>query len=98
MKISSFNHPGPISAFTLIELLVVVTIIVTLLALLTPGLDRAVEAAIRVKCAAQLHAQDGAFKQYAFDHRKKYPPPVYAGNWPDGGMATENGVTPPSTT
>ena len=44
------------SGFTLVELLVVVTIIVILLALMAPALDKAVEAAQRAKCAANMHS------------------------------------------
>src|ERR1041385_7046662 len=40
------------TAFTLIELLVVVTIIVVLLALLTPALDRAIYRAELLRCGA----------------------------------------------
>ena len=80
-------------AFTLIELLVVVTIIVVLLALLTPAMDRAVEAALRAKCAAQLHVQGAAFAQYAFDMKKKYPPPLSPLVWPDGSlMSSKNTI------
>jgi prepilin-type N-terminal cleavage/methylation domain-containing protein len=58
-------------AFTLIELLVVVTIIVVLMALLAPAIDKAVEAAVRVKCAANLHAWGVAVPQHYMDHRRK---------------------------
>jgi prepilin-type N-terminal cleavage/methylation domain-containing protein len=78
-------------AFTLVELLVVITIIVILLALLTPALDRAIEQAERVQCAAKLHAQDLALKQYALDFRRNYPVPNHSTHWPDGGMSTQGG-------
>jgi prepilin-type N-terminal cleavage/methylation domain-containing protein len=72
-------------AFTLIELLVVVTIIVVLLALLTPALDKAVTAAELVKCAANLHAFGVAVPQYALDNRRQLLSPVnvYDGPYPD---------------
>src|ERR1041385_6762658 len=61
-------------AFTLIELLVVVTIIVVLLALLTPALDKAVESAVKTKCAAQHHSLLQICSQYALnDGRRRYP-------------------------
>jgi prepilin-type N-terminal cleavage/methylation domain-containing protein len=60
-------------AFTLIELLVVITIVALLLALLAPALDKAIVAAIKVKCAAQQHALLGFFNAYAADHRRLYP-------------------------
>jgi prepilin-type N-terminal cleavage/methylation domain-containing protein len=59
------------TAFTLVELMVVITIIVVLISLLAPSLDIAIEAAIRVKCAANLHAWGVAINQYAIDHRRR---------------------------
>lgn len=56
-------------AFTLIELLVVVTIIVILVALLIPGLERAVASAQSAVCAATLRGWSQAMTQYAFDHK-----------------------------
>ena len=58
-------------AFTLIELLVVVAIIVVLLALLVPAMDRALEAANRTRCAANQHGWGIAHPQYALDNRQK---------------------------
>ncbi len=82
------------TGFTLVELLVVISIIAGLLSLLTPAMEKAMESVLRAKCAAQLHAQDAAFKQYAFDHRKKYPEAVAPGDWPDGGMVSaQNAIT-----
>jgi prepilin-type N-terminal cleavage/methylation domain-containing protein/prepilin-type processing-associated H-X9-DG protein len=60
-------------AFTLIELLVVITIIVVLLALLTPALDKAIESAQLLQCAANMKAGVTAGQQYAFDHKRSYP-------------------------
>ena len=57
--------------FTLVELLVVITIIVLLLALLVPALDKAVEAAERVRCSANLHAWGVSIPQHYLDHRRK---------------------------
>jgi prepilin-type N-terminal cleavage/methylation domain-containing protein len=61
------------SAFTLIELLVVVTIIVVLLALLSPALDRAIFEAQMAVCAANLHAIGAGAAGYAVDSRRYYP-------------------------
>jgi prepilin-type N-terminal cleavage/methylation domain-containing protein len=57
------------SAFTLIELLVVITIIVVLLALLTPGLDRALAAAASARCMANQRGTAQAMRFYAGDYR-----------------------------
>jgi prepilin-type N-terminal cleavage/methylation domain-containing protein len=60
-------------AFTLVELLVVVSIIVILLALLAPVLDRAIYQAELASCGANLHTIAGAVTIYAFDHKRQYP-------------------------
>src|ERR1041385_2867875 len=62
-------------AFTLIELLVVVTIIVVLLALLTPALDRAIYQAELTACGARLHGLGFGVLSYAMDHNRQYPTP-----------------------
>jgi len=60
--------------FTLVELLVVITILVVLLALLAPALDKAVYQAELVRCAANLRAIGGGAINYAGDYRRMYPP------------------------
>jgi prepilin-type N-terminal cleavage/methylation domain-containing protein len=60
-------------AFTLIELLVVVTVIVVLLALLTPGLDRAMMSAESAVCMSNLRNWSMAMRQYTLDHRGHTP-------------------------
>ena len=60
-------------AFTLIELLVVITIIVVLLAMLTPALDQAIYQAELARCAAQLKQIGSAATTYAVDFRQWYP-------------------------
>jgi prepilin-type N-terminal cleavage/methylation domain-containing protein len=65
-------RPTP-RAFTLVELLVVVTIIVILLAMLTPALERAVKSAEDVKCAANLDAVSMGLAYYIQEHRRTYP-------------------------
>lgn len=57
------------SAFTLVELLVVVAIIVVLLALLSPALDRAVTSAEATVCASTLRNWGQGMFQYAQDHK-----------------------------
>ena len=73
MKSEISNHQSPIG-FTLIELLVVITIIVVLLALLSPAMDRAMEAAVRVRCASQQDALLGICTTYAVENRRLFPP------------------------
>ena len=63
-----------IRAFTLIELLVVVTIIVVLLALLTPALDKAVYQAELLVCAGNVRALGQAASEYAAGSARRYPP------------------------
>jgi prepilin-type N-terminal cleavage/methylation domain-containing protein len=61
------------TAFTLIELLVVVTIIVVLLALLTPALDRAIYSAELVVCGSKLKGIVNGATLYAGEFRRSYP-------------------------
>ena len=59
--------------FTLIELLVVVTILVVLLALLAPALDKAVYEAELAVCAGNLHGAAVALNAYAAQHQRQWP-------------------------
>jgi prepilin-type N-terminal cleavage/methylation domain-containing protein len=68
-------------AFTLIELLVVVTIIVVLLALLTPALDRAIYRAELTVCATNIKAMGSTATMYAASHQRSYPD-LAGRNWP----------------
>jgi prepilin-type N-terminal cleavage/methylation domain-containing protein len=63
----------PRRGFTLIELLVVITIIVVLLALLTPALDKAIYMAELARCSAGLDMLGGTLVLYAMDHKRSYP-------------------------
>jgi len=76
-------------AFTLVELLVVITIIVILLALLTPALDKAVYQTELVQCAANQKVVAQAAINYAFDNKRWYParPGLPRGN-------TDNWINP----
>ena len=60
-------------AFTLVELLVVVTIIVILLALLTPALDKAVVQAQLAVCGARQKAMGNIFITYATESKQMLP-------------------------
>ena len=59
--------------FTLVELLVVVSIIVVLIALLTPSLDQAIYQAELVACAARQESVASATLTYAIGNRRRYP-------------------------
>jgi prepilin-type N-terminal cleavage/methylation domain-containing protein len=60
-------------AFTLIELLVVVTIIVVLLAILTPAIDKAIYQAELVSCGTSIRGTITGATQYAMDQKRHYP-------------------------
>jgi prepilin-type N-terminal cleavage/methylation domain-containing protein/prepilin-type processing-associated H-X9-DG protein len=68
-KVNTSSKP----AFTLVELLVVITIIVVLLALLVPALDRAIYQAELVVCASNVRNIALTVTRYALDHRRTYP-------------------------
>ena len=61
------------SAFTLIELLVVVTIIVVLLALLAPAMEKAIYRAELTVCASQLRGIGSSVTMYAHEYKRFYP-------------------------
>ena len=60
-------------AFTLIELLVVITIIVVLLALLTPAVDKAMYQAELAVCETNLHGIGNGGIVYTQDFKRHYP-------------------------
>lgn len=59
--------------FTLVELLVVVSIIVILIAILLPSMERAFVVAQRAKCLANEKAIGAALTLYLEDHKRSYP-------------------------
>jgi prepilin-type N-terminal cleavage/methylation domain-containing protein len=59
--------------FSLVELLVVITILVLLLALLSPALDKAMHRMELTACAARQHGLLTIFNGYAAAERRKYP-------------------------
>ena len=67
-------------AFTLIELLVVITIIVVLLALLSPALDQAIYQTELAACAARHDGVAGGATLYAVDQKRAYPARNYVIN------------------
>jgi prepilin-type N-terminal cleavage/methylation domain-containing protein len=66
--------------FTLVELLVVITIIVVLLALLTPAMDQAIYQAELTVCGARHKALGGGVSAYAMDHARAYPIRTFGDN------------------
>lgn len=60
-------------AFTLVELLVVVTIIVLLMAIMSPAMDRAIYQAQLAVCGSQLKAIATMASNYAMGSRRHYP-------------------------
>ena len=74
---------SPSRGFTLIELLVVISIIVILLALLVGGLERALKAAERAKCATNQRGIANSAAQYALEMDRTFPPATTpAAGWP----------------
>jgi prepilin-type N-terminal cleavage/methylation domain-containing protein len=61
------------NGFTLVELLVVITIIVLLLAMLAPALDRAIYAAELARCGGQMKGVTSGVTSYAMGHNRQYP-------------------------
>jgi prepilin-type N-terminal cleavage/methylation domain-containing protein/prepilin-type processing-associated H-X9-DG protein len=66
--------------FTLIELLVVVTIIIVLLALLTPAMDKAIYQAELLQCASNLKSIGSGATIYAAEFKRFYPDRLNANN------------------
>src|ERR1041385_8072941 len=60
-------------AFTLVELLVVVTLIVVLLAMLTPALDKAIAITERVVCMSNQKQVAGLIFYYQGDNKRYFP-------------------------
>jgi prepilin-type N-terminal cleavage/methylation domain-containing protein len=61
------------SGFTLVELLVVITIIVILLSILMPAMDKALHEAEMTNCAANQRGAASGQIGYAMDYKRRYP-------------------------
>jgi prepilin-type N-terminal cleavage/methylation domain-containing protein len=70
------------NGFTLIELLVVITIIVVLLALLMPAMNKAIYQAELVLCGTRQHAIAVGAQSYALNNRRHYPDRILPGSGP----------------
>ena len=79
----------PTRAFTLVELLVVITIIVILLTMLTPAVDKAMEMAKRAVCGTNLRNWGTAHGLYYADNKRQLPEPVRL--WADTGPTGHGG-------
>ena len=60
--------------FTLIELLVVISVIMILLALVSPAVMRAFEQAERTSCSSNLHQLHSIFIVYSNSFNRRLPP------------------------
>src|SRR5688500_7719159 len=70
---SKIQNPKSELGFTLVELLVVVAIIVVLLALLAPAMDKAIYHAELATCGANLHGVAGGALMYTMNNKRAYP-------------------------
>lgn len=61
------------AGFTLVEVLVVVTVMVVLLTMLVPAMDKAIYQAELAVCATHLHGIGVGVSAYAMDQRRWYP-------------------------
>jgi prepilin-type N-terminal cleavage/methylation domain-containing protein/prepilin-type processing-associated H-X9-DG protein len=92
-QLKSLAHRKGRQGFTLIELLVVIAIIAVLASLLIPAVQKAREAAGRIKCASNLREIGHAIHTY-YDHYKHYPDVGEGTAYSFPGDSTAAGATP----
>lgn len=74
---NAMRHPRSSSAFTLTELLVAALIVAVLVGLAVPGLSKARQRAVELKCMTGMRSAGAAIFAYAADYRGRLP---YAGD------------------
>jgi len=72
MRLKTTSRDG----FTLVEILVTLMLIVTLTALLVPGMKMAMEKASAMKCVSNLHQIGAAYMTYLVDNTGNPPEPI----------------------
>ena len=72
MNLASEDHSSE-TGFTLVELLVVVSVVVVLLALLAPSMDKAIYEAEMTVCMTNLHSVAQGGLAYTGDYKRRYP-------------------------
>lgn len=73
-RIVQLRHGHGTQAFTLIELLIVIAVIGILLAVLTPALKKAKNAARKLICSSNVRQFGIALNAYTMDHDQRLPP------------------------
>lgn len=78
------SKQGRTAGFTLVELLVVISVISLLISILLPALQNVRDAAVQMKCLANLRQQGIAIYSYANDHDGLFPTPNNSSTYRNG--------------